>query len=81
MNREFVAVTVNERESRLWRVRLDKYLRPDRVEPIHDGSIRDGHEIDLDECVVVEVANPAPTPNEVLALLRRRYMYEHRRSA
>ena len=36
MNREFVAITVNERESRLWRVWLDKYLRPHAVEAFPD---------------------------------------------
>ena len=76
MDREFVAITVNERESRLWRVQLDKYLRPCRVE-----ALPSERRIDIDECVVIESPNPVPTPNEVLTILRRRYMYEHRRSA
>jgi hypothetical protein len=76
MNREFVAITVNERESRLWRVRLDKYLRPCRVEPLASEW-----RVDIDECVVIDSPNPAPTSNEILTILRRRYMYEHRLSA
>jgi hypothetical protein len=76
MKREFVAITVNERESRLWRVQLDKYLRPSQVDPVPGGL-----EVDIDDCVVIESPNPAPTSNEILTILRRRYMYEHRRSA
>ncbi|MEN9804413.1 MAG: hypothetical protein RIS41_1260 [Actinomycetota bacterium] len=76
MNREFVAITVNERESRLWRVGLDKYMRPCRVEPLPTEW-----GVDIDDCVVIESPNPAPTSNEILTALRRRYMYEHRRSA
>jgi hypothetical protein len=38
MNREFVAITVNERESRLWKVWLDKYLRPHTVEAFPDDT-------------------------------------------
>jgi hypothetical protein len=76
MNREFVAITVDERESRLWRVRLDKYLRPCRVEPLPEER-----SIDVDECVVIQCSHPAPSPSEILTILRRRYMYEHRRSA
>ena len=76
MNQEFVAITVNERESRLWMVGLDKYLRPCRVEPLPSER-----SVDIDDCVVIESPNPVPTPNEVLTILRRRYMYEHRRSA
>lgn len=76
MDREFVVDVRSPGDRRFWNVRLDKYLRPSQVMPCADDAATS---IERD-VVVVESPTVAPTPREILDLLQRRYMHEHRRS-
>lgn len=77
MDQEFLVDVRSPGDRRLWSVRLDKYLRPSQVMPCADDATTSiGRDV-----VVVESPTVAPTPREILDLLQRRYMFEHRRSA
>lgn len=93
MGQEFVVVTVNDRESRLWRVRLDKYLRPCVVEPFPDDlhvisrqhpSISSGHDYEAivaryvgDDREIVVVGMTQVVPTAAEVLARLRRLYMH----
>lgn len=74
MNSEVVVAIKGPRATRYWTVRLDKYLRPVAVEAIVDDSVV--------ECFATyDVSQPMPVASEVLMIVRRDFMYSHRRSA
>ena len=74
MNSEVVVAIEGPRETHYWTVRLDKYLRPFSVEVVIDDAVPD--------CVTTYVvSHRMPVASEVLSIVRRDFMYSHRRSA
>ena len=71
---QVVVAVEGPRETRYWTVRLDKYLRPFSVEALIDDVVPEF-------VTTYVVSHRMPVASEVLAIVRRDFMYSHRRSA